>query len=87
MNKTKKQVSLDDDVWQRLDKIGERYGMTANTILAATAAEISRIKPENLWHTLGRIAEGEPEALPPAQPATSRRPVKPVTPPTLVDAT
>jgi len=74
MNKTKKTVSLDDDVWARLDAIGEPYGMSSNALVAAAACELSRIKSNQLWHTLGRIAEGNGEALEPAPAAVSRRP-------------
>jgi hypothetical protein len=74
MNKTKKTVSLDDDVWARLDAIGGPYGMSANMVISAAACELSRIKSPQLWHTLGRIAEGNDEALAPVHSAGSRRP-------------
>ena len=74
VNKTKKNISLDDDVWARLDSIGAPYGMSANALIAAAACELSRIKSPQLWHTLGRIAEGNDEALAPVASAGSRRP-------------
>jgi hypothetical protein len=77
MNKTKRLISADDSVWKNLDDIGGRYGMTGNALLAATACEIARIDPAQLWHVLGRIAEGAPEALPPTPAVSTRRIQKP----------
>ncbi len=52
-------VSIDDDVETRLENIGERYGMTKNTIVAAAAYELSRVSPEMLWQALSRISGEE----------------------------
>jgi hypothetical protein len=74
MKKSKRPISLDDEVWARLIDIGAPYGMSPNALIAAAACELSRIKSPQLWHTLGRIAEGNDEALAPVPSAGSRRP-------------
>ena len=80
MQKTQLNVRLDDSVVKILNATADRYGMTANTIVAAAAYELSRVRTENLWHALGRIAEGEGMALMPADtpalPAARRQPRK-----------
>lgn len=80
MQKKQFKLQIDDDVNQRLFLLGNRYGMSANAIVAAAAYELSRVRPENLWHALGRIAEGEgPELMPSppdALPAPRRAPKK-----------
>lgn len=53
-----------------LHDIGARYNMTGNAIVAAAAAELTRIHPENLWQALSRIAD---EDLPAALPGPDRR--------------
>lgn len=73
MNKTKRLVSADDSMWKALDKLGERYGMTGNALLAAAGCELARVKAENLWHALGRIAEGEAEGGAPLPAVSTRR--------------
>ena len=77
MNKPQFKISISDDVAQRLATIGDRYGMTPNAIVAAAAYEISRIRPESLWHALGRIATDEGVTImPPADalPAPRKQP-------------
>jgi hypothetical protein len=59
MQKTQLNVRLDDNVIKALNATGDRYSMTANTILAAAACELARVRPEQIWHALGRIADGE----------------------------
>lgn len=70
MIKPQMKVVIPAEIQQRLHQIGERYGMTGNAIVAAAAHELSRVRPENLWHALGRIAEGEAPELP--APAAKR---------------
>ncbi len=65
MTKLKMMVVLDGDVAARLDGIANRYGMSKNLVVAAGAYELSRVRPENLWHALARIAEGEGTSLEP----------------------
>lgn len=79
MTKREIKISADDEVQQRLHNIGARYGMSGNAIVAAAAYELSRVRPENLWHALGRIADGEAlQLVTPATPAlpASRRGAK-----------
>ena len=59
MQKIQFKLQLDAAVSRRLSEIADRYGMSANAIVAAAAYELSRVHPENLWHSLGRICEGE----------------------------
>jgi hypothetical protein len=58
-------IQISEDHEKTLHEIGSRYNMTGNAIVAAAAAEMARIRPENLWHALSRIADEEiPAALP-----------------------
>lgn len=86
MIKPQIKIAIAEDVLARLQTIGDRYGMSANAVAAAAAYEMSRVRPENLWHALGRIAAGEGvdelriepghvESLPPA-PAPRKRPAR-----------
>lgn len=68
MQKNQLNVRLDAEVIKRLNTSADRYGLTANTLLAAAAYELSRVRTEGLWHALGRIAEGEGTELMPAPP-------------------
>ncbi len=56
MKKKPTTIHISPDVRDALDGIGERYSLTGNQVLAAAASELARIRPENLWHALGRIA-------------------------------
>lgn len=58
MTKEKMMVQLDADVRSRLDKIADRYGFSTNMLVAAVAAEVSRIPPDELWSRLARLSEG-----------------------------
>lgn len=78
MIKPQMKIVLPDDVQQRLHTLGERYGMSGNAIAAAAAVEISRIRPENLWHALGRIADEETFIPPQVQQAlpAGKKPIR-----------
>lgn len=76
MQKRQMNVTVDDEVIKRLNTIADRYGLTANTVMAAAAYELSRVRPENLWHALGRIAADEGQPLPPEAVATLPAPRK-----------
>ena len=71
MKKKPTTIHLSPDIRAALDGIGERYSLTGNQILAAAASELARVRPENLWHALGRIASGE-DGSAPAFPAKLR---------------
>jgi hypothetical protein len=68
-------VQIDDDVMARLNASADRFGLTANAVIAAAAYELSRVPPANLWHALGRICEGEapPTLAAPQRPAIQGR--------------
>jgi hypothetical protein len=80
MIKPQFKISLPEEVQRDLHKIGERYSLSGNAIVAAAACELARVRPENLWHALGRISEGEGMSLMPpdasALPAARRQPRK-----------
>ncbi len=76
MNKEKRTVSADEEIWALLDKIGERYGMSGNGLLTVAACELSRVRPENLWNAISRIAEGELDVLPPPAPPKAKRKIR-----------
>lgn len=59
MIKPQMRIAIDPDIQKRLHDVGARYGMTGNAIVAAAAYELARVRPENLFHALGRIAAGE----------------------------
>jgi hypothetical protein len=65
MIKPQLKIVIPEEVQKRLHALGEHYGMSGNAIAAAAAVEISRIRPEDLWHALGRIAGEGAAALPP----------------------
>jgi len=78
MQKNQLNVRLDSEVIKNLTTAADKYGLTANSILAAAACELARIntdRPGELWHALGRIAgdgaleliPGNGESLPPAR--------------------
>ena len=70
MQKPQFKVQLDGEVQAKLHALGGRYGLSGNAVLAAAAHELSRVRPENLFHALGRIAQGEGlEIMPPETPA------------------
>jgi hypothetical protein len=66
MQKKQVMIQLDPNVLAALSRTAERYGLTANQLIVAGAHELSRVRPENVWHALGRIAQGEGvEIMPP----------------------
>ncbi len=68
MIKPQMRIAVEPEVQNRLNEIGARYGMSGNAIAAAAAYELSRVRPENLFHALGRIAAGEGVEILPPQP-------------------
>lgn len=79
-------VQIDDAVMARLNSGADRFGLTGNALIAAAAYELSRVPPENLWHALGRICEGEAVATltPPERPAIQARRTKTARPVAIV---
>lgn len=66
MIKPQMRVAIEPEIQKRLHEVAGRYGMTGNAIVAAAAYELSRVRPENLFQALGRIAQGEGvEIMPP----------------------
>lgn len=65
MKKRQVNLQLDDKILGALGETADRYGLSANQIIAAAACELSRVKAENLWHALGRIADEEATFIPP----------------------
>lgn len=63
MTKQEMKISTDGEVSKKLHDLGARYGLSGNAVVAAAAYELSRVRPENLWHALGRIAAGEAQEL------------------------
>lgn len=61
MQKRQCNVGLDDETLSKLTTIAEHYGtaVTPNSILAMAAVQIARVRPENLFHALGRIPDGD----------------------------
>lgn len=59
MKKKQLKIQIDEDVEARLHQSGARFGLSGNAVLAVAAYELSRVRPENLFHALGRIAAGE----------------------------
>lgn len=67
MTKEKMMVQLDADVRSRLDQIAARYGFSTNMLIAAVAAEVSRIPPEDLWARLARLSGSKVRGIENAQ--------------------
>lgn len=66
MIKPQMRIAIEPEVQKRLHDMAARYGMTGNAVVAAAAYELARVRPENLFHALGRIAQGEGvELMPP----------------------
>lgn len=84
MKKHPFRIQINPEQEKVLHEIGARYNMSGNAIVAAAAAELTRIRPENLWQALSRIAADEeaPAALP--LPDRRRRAVKHDSTPALV---
>ncbi|WP_415907269.1 hypothetical protein [Oleiharenicola sp. Vm1] len=77
MKKKQMKVQVDDAVEAKLHSSAGRYGLTGNSILAAAAYELARVRPENLFHALGRIAQGEGVELMPPDTEAIPAPRKP----------
>lgn len=75
MKKKPTTIYISPEVRGALDGIGERYSLTGNQVLAAAASELARIRPEELWHSLGRIAASG-ESLPPFVAPKINRPAE-----------
>lgn len=78
MIKPQMKIAVEPEVQKRLHEMASRYGMTGNAIVAAAAYELSRVRPENVFHALGRITTGEGleiiEPEPSALPAPKKQP-------------
>jgi hypothetical protein len=64
MKNTKPMLSVDPEVWKKVDDYAAAAGLkTANTLMAAAAVEFAKAaeKGLNVWHVLGRIAADDDE--------------------------
>ncbi len=73
MKNIKPVLSVDPDLWKKVDDYAEKNGLrTANNLLAAVTAELAKASDKglNIWHVIGRIAADDTEH---AQPRITER--------------
>lgn len=73
-------IYISGDVEEALHRLGSKYQLSGNLVLAAAAGELAKVTEGDLWHALGRIAsETAAPVLPPPSPsriaAKKERPV------------